>query len=373
MRAWTGWAGLNCCSFTFQTMQRTLEFGILPLQHSGLKLLAVDGASGWLGICDLLVWQDLSVFSFLLKCEHHNEQHQYCYSSILALSYCRHWKKQSAVFCCCITNSDLFHNYCTCHPLRCQENDLATRMCQRRTGQWSQHVWCVERTQELHEWSECANKPQHYWCAVHSQSLHVALVQSLLSSWVHLSAVSFNSSCLCAMVSSESGVLVSSYLSSDVGADLSWQLLSSYRDMLGDDNKFDVMISPNVRVCVWANDMSRIQSNVYSTWNQRHPTQDQEVAAYHLLAHSISWALYWVWRPSLMKVASQNLWAIDALVFTSFWLSSFGSGVMAATRSQWTRWQNLMRTQLWGDLTVSEASSSICAFCHPDLLLKSCH
>ena len=140
MRAWTGWAGLNCCSFTFQTMQRTLEFGILPLQHSGLKLLAVDGASGWLGICDLLVWQDLSVFSFLLKCEHHNEQHQYCYSSILALSYCRHWKKQSAVFCCCITNSDLFHNYCTCHPLRCQENDLATRMCQCRTGQWSQHV-----------------------------------------------------------------------------------------------------------------------------------------------------------------------------------------------------------------------------------------
>ena len=140
MRAWTGWAGLNCCSFTFQTMQRTLEFGILPLQHSGLKLLAVDGASGWLGICDLLVWQDLSVFSFLLKCEHHNEQHQYCYSSILALSYCRHWKKQSAVFCCCITNGDLFHNYCTCHPLRCQENDLATRMCQCRTGQWSQHV-----------------------------------------------------------------------------------------------------------------------------------------------------------------------------------------------------------------------------------------
>ena len=23
-----------------------------PLQHSGLKLLVVDGASGWLGICD---------------------------------------------------------------------------------------------------------------------------------------------------------------------------------------------------------------------------------------------------------------------------------------------------------------------------------
>lgn len=103
------------------------------------------------------------------------------------------------------------------------------------------------------------------------------------------------------------------------------------------------------------------------------PAQDQEVAAYHLLPHSISWALYWVWRPSRMKVASQNLWAIDALVFTSFWLSSFGSGVMAATRSQWTRWQNLMRIQLWGDLTVSEASTSICAFCHPDLLLKSCH
>lgn len=51
------------------------------------------------------------------------------------------------------------------------------------------------------------------------------------------------------MVSSESGVLVSSYLSSDVGADLSWQLLSSYRDMLEDDNKFDVMLSPNVCVC----------------------------------------------------------------------------------------------------------------------------
>ena len=50
------------------------------------------------------------------------------------------------------------------------------------------------------------------------------------------------------MVSSESGVLVSSYLSSDVGADLSWQLLSSYRDMLEDDNKFDVMLSPIVCV-----------------------------------------------------------------------------------------------------------------------------
>ena len=60
--------------------------------------------------------------------------------SCCVLSNCRHWKEQSAVFCCCITNGDLFHNYCTCHPLRCQENDLATRMCQCRTGQWSQHV-----------------------------------------------------------------------------------------------------------------------------------------------------------------------------------------------------------------------------------------
>lgn len=89
------------------------------------------------------------------------------------------------------------------------------------------------------------------------------------------------------MVSSESGVLVSSYLSSDVGADLSWQLLSSYRDMLEDDNKFDVMLSPIV--CVFEQMICQeykvmcIQHGTKDT-----PAQDQEVAAYHLLAHSIS-------------------------------------------------------------------------------------
>ena len=91
------------------------------------------------------------------------------------------------------------------------------------------------------------------------------------------------------MVSSESGVLVSSYLSSDVGADLSWQLLSSYRDMLEDDNKFDVMLSPIVCVCVFEQMICQeykvmcIQHGTKDT-----PAQDQEVAAYHLLAHSIS-------------------------------------------------------------------------------------